>query len=181
MRTGEIDHGHFEPTVFGAIRRYRVMVLIVTFLTAAAAVAYSLVQPEVFRASATVTVPLSAGAQSEARDQYFDSQVLLLQSQEVAERAARIAPSKSRCAAGWPGNESSGCARTGSTPKARICDARRPAGRPTTPRRWHWSIRSCPLRCMTAPPTVGGRPGGPVEGPGAGRAAAGREVAGPGA
>jgi Mrp family chromosome partitioning ATPase/capsular polysaccharide biosynthesis protein len=86
-----MDQGRFEPTVFGAVRRYRVMVLIITFLVAAAAVAYSLVQPEVYRASATVTVQQSAATQSEAGDQYFDSQVLLLQSQKVAERAAQIA------------------------------------------------------------------------------------------
>jgi Mrp family chromosome partitioning ATPase/capsular polysaccharide biosynthesis protein len=91
MTATRIDQGRFEPTVFGAVRRYRVMVLIISFLVAAAAVAYSLVQAEVYRASATVTVPQSASAPSEARDQYFDSQVLLLESQEVAERAARIA------------------------------------------------------------------------------------------
>ncbi|HET6986761.1 MAG TPA: Wzz/FepE/Etk N-terminal domain-containing protein, partial [Kribbella sp.] len=91
MKATTIDQGRFEPTVFGAMRRYRVMVLIISFLVAAAAVTYSLVQPEVYRASATVTVPQGASAPSEARDQYFDSQVLLLQSQEVADRAARIA------------------------------------------------------------------------------------------
>lgn len=91
MTATRIDQGRFEPTVFGAVRRYRVMVLIISFLVAAAALAYSLVQAEVYRASATVTVPQSASAQSEAPDQYFDSQVLLLQSQRVADRAARIA------------------------------------------------------------------------------------------
>lgn len=91
MKAMRIDDAHFEPTVFGAVRRYRVMVLIISFLMASAAVAYSLAQPEVYRASATVTVQQSAATQTEARDQYFDSQVLLLQSQAVAERAARIA------------------------------------------------------------------------------------------
>jgi Mrp family chromosome partitioning ATPase len=91
MRASDIQHGKFEPTVFGAVRRYRVMVLVVTVLVTSAAVAYSLLQREVYRAEATVTVPLSTLAQRDARDQYFDSQVLLMQSQEVAEEAARIA------------------------------------------------------------------------------------------
>jgi Mrp family chromosome partitioning ATPase len=91
MFATEIEQGRFEPTVFGAVRRYWVMVLVIAVLTAGAAVGYSLVQPEVFRAYATVTVPQSTLADGESRDQYFDSQVLLLQSQEVADRAARIA------------------------------------------------------------------------------------------
>ncbi|MFI7060931.1 Wzz/FepE/Etk N-terminal domain-containing protein [Kribbella sp. NPDC050124] len=91
MRATKIEQARFEPTVVGAIRRYRLMVLAIAVLTAAAAVGYSLMQAEVYRAYATVTVPQSTFAQGEARTQYFDSQVLLLQSQEVAERAARIA------------------------------------------------------------------------------------------
>lgn len=91
MKADTIDPGRFEPTVFGAVRRYPIMVLVIAVLTAAAAVGYSMLQPEVFRAYATVTVPQTTLAQSESRDQYFDSQVLLLQSQDVAERAAHIA------------------------------------------------------------------------------------------
>jgi Mrp family chromosome partitioning ATPase len=81
----------FEPTVFGAVRRYWIMVAMIAVLVAAAAVGHSLLQQEVYRASATVTVPQSALADDKSREQYFDSQVLLLQSQEVADRAARIA------------------------------------------------------------------------------------------
>ena len=91
MKATGIEQDRFEPTVFGAMRRYRTMVLLIAVLTAAAAVGYSLVQPELYRAYATVTVPQSSLDQDESRDQYFDSQVLLLQSQEVADRAARIA------------------------------------------------------------------------------------------
>ncbi|MEI8411124.1 MULTISPECIES: Wzz/FepE/Etk N-terminal domain-containing protein [unclassified Kribbella] len=91
MKATEIEQGRFEPTVFGAVRRYRVMVLVITVLMAAGAVGYSLVQTEVFRATATITVPQTTLAQDESRNQYFDSQVLLMQSQEVADRAARIA------------------------------------------------------------------------------------------
>lgn len=91
MRATKIEQARFEPTVVGAVRRYRVMVLAIALLTTAAATGYSVLQTEVFRAFATVTVPQTTFAQGEARTQYFDSQVLLLQSQEVAERAARIA------------------------------------------------------------------------------------------
>ncbi|MGW1341595.1 Wzz/FepE/Etk N-terminal domain-containing protein [Kribbella sp. NPDC002412] len=91
MQASTIEQARFEPTVVGAIRRYRVMVVIVAILTALAAVGYSLTQTELYRAYATVTVPQSSTAEGEARAQYFDSQVLLLQSQEVADRAARIA------------------------------------------------------------------------------------------
>jgi len=91
MMATKIEPGRFEPTVFGAVRRYWIMVLTIAVLMAGAAVGYSLIQPEVYRAYATVTVPQSALAQGESHDQYFDSQVLLLQSQEVADRATRIA------------------------------------------------------------------------------------------
>ncbi|TDD16943.1 hypothetical protein E1218_28865 [Kribbella turkmenica] len=86
-----IEQGRFEPTVFGAMRRYRLMVAVITVLVAAAAVGHSLTQTEVYRAYATITVPQSALAQGDSREQYFDSQVLLLQSQDVADRAVRIA------------------------------------------------------------------------------------------
>jgi Mrp family chromosome partitioning ATPase/capsular polysaccharide biosynthesis protein len=91
MKATSIRQDRFEPTVSGAVRRYRVMVLVIALLSAAAAVGYTLVEPEVYRAHATVTVPQTSLSQGEARDQYLDSQVLLLQSEEVADRAVRIA------------------------------------------------------------------------------------------
>ncbi|HZO65641.1 MAG TPA: Wzz/FepE/Etk N-terminal domain-containing protein [Kribbellaceae bacterium] len=91
MKATNIGQGRFEPTVFGAVRRYRIMVFVIALLTAATAAGYALVEPANYRAHATVTVPQTSLSQGEARDQYLDSQVLLLQSQEVAERAARIA------------------------------------------------------------------------------------------
>jgi Mrp family chromosome partitioning ATPase len=81
----------FEPTVVGAVRRYWMMVLMVALLTAAAAVSFSMVVPEVYRAHATVTVPPMSLSGGEDSSQYLESQVLLLQSPEVADRAARIA------------------------------------------------------------------------------------------
>jgi Mrp family chromosome partitioning ATPase/capsular polysaccharide biosynthesis protein len=91
MKATSIEEGRFEPTVVGAVRRYRIMVLVIALLTAASAVGYTLVVPELYLARATVTVPQTSLSEEEASDQYLDSQVLLLQSQEVADRAARIA------------------------------------------------------------------------------------------
>jgi Mrp family chromosome partitioning ATPase len=94
MKATRIEQARFEPTVFGAMRRYPAMVLVIALLTAAGAVGYTLVEPEVYRAHATVTVPQTSMSEGESSDQYLDSQVLLLQSQEVADRAAQIANAK---------------------------------------------------------------------------------------
>ncbi|MEV0802626.1 Wzz/FepE/Etk N-terminal domain-containing protein [Kribbella sp. NPDC050281] len=91
MKATGIEQARFEPTVLSAVRRYWVMVTVIAVLTAVAAVGYSMQQAEVYRAYATVTVPQSTLAEGEARTQYFDGQVLLLQSQEVADRAVRFA------------------------------------------------------------------------------------------
>lgn len=91
MGVTRIEQGWMEPTVFGAVRRFWVMVLAVAVLAAVAAVGYTLVTPEEYRADATVTVPPTSQAQGDTSNQYLDSQVLLLQSQEVAARAAQIA------------------------------------------------------------------------------------------
>jgi Mrp family chromosome partitioning ATPase len=91
MGVTSIGQAQFEPTVLGAVRRYRIMVVVIALLTAAVAVGYTLAEPKVYRAHATVTVPQTSLSRGEAGDQYLDSQVLLLQSQEVAHRAARIA------------------------------------------------------------------------------------------
>jgi Mrp family chromosome partitioning ATPase len=80
-----------EPTVFGAMRRHRMMVVVVVLITIAVSVGYTLVVPELYRASARATVPLPVSMSGDQADQYLDSQVLLLRSAEVAERAARIA------------------------------------------------------------------------------------------
>jgi len=83
----------FEPTVFGAVRRYRGLVLATALLVTAGAVGYSLTQARVYQASADVTVPLPVSSQVAQADpgQYLDNQVLIMQSQGVARRAAQIA------------------------------------------------------------------------------------------
>ena len=93
MKTTGVEPAQSEPTVFGAVRRYRVMVLVVALLAMVVAIGYSLAQTKIYRAYASVTVPQPASMQAQQIDpaQYLDSQVLLLQSQDVAQRAASIA------------------------------------------------------------------------------------------
>jgi Mrp family chromosome partitioning ATPase len=67
------------------------MVLTVVLATTAAAAFMALGQVELFRAGATVTVPQPRSAEGESSDQYLASQVLLMQSPEVADRAVMIA------------------------------------------------------------------------------------------
>jgi Mrp family chromosome partitioning ATPase len=89
----DAEPSRFEPTVFGAVRRYRGLVLASAFLVMAGAAGYSLVQAKVYQASANVTVPLPVSSQVAQADpgQYLDNQVLILQSGGVARRAAQIA------------------------------------------------------------------------------------------
>ena len=89
----DVDPHRLEPTVFGAVRRYRGVVLAVAILGMLAAVGYSLMQPKVYLSEASVTVPLPVSSSAAPADpgQYLDSQVLLLQSQGVAQSAADIA------------------------------------------------------------------------------------------
>jgi uncharacterized protein involved in exopolysaccharide biosynthesis len=82
-----------QPTVFGAVSRYRVLVLIMAILGMVAGAAYALMPPKEYRAQAFITMPQQVSLQGQQADagQYLDSQVLLLQSQDVAQRAAKIA------------------------------------------------------------------------------------------
>lgn len=81
----------FEPTVFGAVRRYRIMVLAVAVAGMLAAVGYTLIQGKTYRAQVSITVPQEVSLQGQDHAQYLDSQVLLLQSPAVARQAASIA------------------------------------------------------------------------------------------
>jgi Mrp family chromosome partitioning ATPase len=77
--------------VFGAVRRYPATVVAVMLIGAVIGIAYSLVVPEQYRASAGMTVPQPVSTQQDGSDEYLDSQVLLLQSEDVAQRATIIA------------------------------------------------------------------------------------------
>ncbi|MGH3217607.1 MAG: AAA family ATPase [Streptosporangiaceae bacterium] len=87
-----VNRLRFEPSVFVAVGRHRVLVLTMAILGMVLAAAYSLHQPKIYQAEANVTVPLPVSLQSSAGPgQYFDSQVLLLESEGVAQQAANIA------------------------------------------------------------------------------------------
>ena len=77
-----VDPARFEPTVFNAVRRYWILVLTIAILGMLATVGYSLHEPKIYQAVANVT---------SGSGQYLDSQVVLLQSQGVAQQAANIA------------------------------------------------------------------------------------------
>lgn len=82
-----------QPTVFGAVSRYRLLVLFVALLGMVAGVAYAVHPPKEYRAQAFITMPQQVSLQGQQANagQYLDSQVLLLQSQDVAQRAATVA------------------------------------------------------------------------------------------
>ena len=88
-----VEPPRFEPTVFSALRRYFALVIAVAAAVAVIAVGYTVTQPKVYRASAAVTVPLplTFQGQNASPGQYLDSQVLLMESQNVAEQAVGIA------------------------------------------------------------------------------------------
>ena len=91
MKDASVESARFEPTVFGAVRRYRVMVLAFALAGMVAAVGYTVFAGESYQAKAQVTVPIPQSQQGQNPAQYLDSQVLLLESPAVAQKAASIA------------------------------------------------------------------------------------------
>ena len=85
MKDASVESARFEPTVFGSVRRYRIMVAMFALAGLAAAVVYTHHKGVSYAAKAGVSVPASQGGQS------IDSAVLLLESSAVAQRAASIA------------------------------------------------------------------------------------------
>ena len=88
MLVTDTEQFRFEPTVFGAVRRYRLMVIVIVMVSVACAAGWALLQPTAYRAEASITVPAQVSAEQD--DNQVDAQVLLLQSQDVAARAADI-------------------------------------------------------------------------------------------
>ena len=86
MKDASPESVRFEPTVFGAVRRYRIMVVAFALAGMVAAIGYTL-HGKTYGGKASVSVPVAAsqGAQT------VDSQVLLMESPAVAQRAASIA------------------------------------------------------------------------------------------
>ena len=82
-----------QPTLFEAVSRHRILVLIMAVLGLVAGAAYALMPAKAYDAEGFITMPQQVSLQGQQADsgQYLDSQVLLLQSQEVAQQAAKIA------------------------------------------------------------------------------------------
>jgi Mrp family chromosome partitioning ATPase len=92
MKDSSVELAQFEPTVFGAIRRFRFMVLVFALAGTLAALGYTVYAGKSYEAKGQLTVPLPASsAQNQDSAQYLDSQTLLLQSPAVAQKAASIA------------------------------------------------------------------------------------------
>lgn len=83
-----------EPTVLGAMRRHWLLVTVIVVTCADLALAFSLLRGAEYRASATLSAPRPAGSALQSDAQYLDSQVLLLDSRRVGDRAFEIATSE---------------------------------------------------------------------------------------
>ena len=89
MKDASAESARFEPTVFGAVRRYRIMVAAFALAGMVAAIGYTLHRGKTYRAR-----PVSRclyRSRCRADRQIVDSEVLLIESPAVAQRAASIA------------------------------------------------------------------------------------------
>ncbi|MGA2828279.1 MAG: AAA family ATPase [Streptosporangiaceae bacterium] len=93
MKDASVESARVEPTVFGAMRRYRIMVIAFALLGLVIAAGYTMYGGKTYRAQANITVPVPP-AQNLQPAQYLDSQVLLMESSAVAQQAATIANAK---------------------------------------------------------------------------------------
>jgi Mrp family chromosome partitioning ATPase len=87
MKPASVESAKYEPTVFGAVRRYRIMVIVFALAGLVAAVGYAKHGGETYAGKGSISVPPLASQGSQA----IDSQVLLLESSAVDQRAATIA------------------------------------------------------------------------------------------
>jgi Mrp family chromosome partitioning ATPase len=88
MKDAGVESARLEPTVFGAVRQYPIMVVAFTLLAVVAAIGYTLHKGNTYAGKATVTIASSASSQG---GQAVDNEVVLLESAAVAQRAASIA------------------------------------------------------------------------------------------
>jgi Mrp family chromosome partitioning ATPase len=88
MKDAGVESARLEPTVFGAVRQYPIMVVAFTLLAVVAAIGYTLHKGNTYAGKATVTIASSASSQG---GQAVDNEVVLLESPAVAQRAASIA------------------------------------------------------------------------------------------
>ena len=88
---GSIESAGHEPTVVGAVRRYSVMVAAFALAGLIAAVGYAHHAGRTYRGQASVTVAIPETQQNQDPAQYLDSQVVLMESPAVAQKAASLA------------------------------------------------------------------------------------------
>lgn len=93
MKSSHDELVRFEPTAFSAARRFWVTVLVTTLLVAAIAVGSTLITHDEFRATGRLAVPAPTTTPVNS-GQYLDKQVLLLESDDVAQRAVAITNGK---------------------------------------------------------------------------------------
>ena len=91
MKAASIESVGYEPTVVGAVRRYRVMVLAFALAGLIAAIGYAHHSPRTYRGQGSITVAVPQTYLNQDPTEYLDSQVLLMQSPAVAQQAATLA------------------------------------------------------------------------------------------
>lgn len=80
-----------DVTVLGAMRRHARLVAGLVLASVGLALAWAVLRTEVYEATVTVSAPRPVGSVVQTDQQYLDSQVLLLGSREVRDRALDIA------------------------------------------------------------------------------------------
>jgi len=91
MKGASIESAEHQPTVVGAVRRYRIMVLVFALAGLIAAIGYARHSPVTYRGQASITVGVPQTEQDQDPAQYLDSQVLLMESPAIAQKAATLA------------------------------------------------------------------------------------------
>ena len=91
MTAASFESAGYQPTVVGAVRRYSIMVFAFAFAGLIAAIGYAHHSPVTYRGQASVTVAIPETQQNQDPAQYLDSQVVLMESPAVAQKAASLA------------------------------------------------------------------------------------------
>ena len=91
MTTTDDPRRLVDPAVLGAMRRHWLLVSLVVVACVDLALAFGALKPDEYRATATVSAPRPAGSVLQSDAQYLDSQVLMLNSRQVGDRALQIA------------------------------------------------------------------------------------------
>ncbi|HEX3964931.1 MAG TPA: AAA family ATPase [Trebonia sp.] len=91
MKDASIESAGREPTVVGAVRRYSIVVIALALAGLVAAIGYAHFSGRTYRAQASVTVAVPQTEVNQDPAQYLDSQVVLMESPTVAQKAATLA------------------------------------------------------------------------------------------